>query len=231
MTSIIATARSTNSKTGDIPTVWIGKTLDESRASCDSVKCPLRPWARDGQIMCYAHAGTPLMAFSSATKSVANGADRSLESAIENRSASARIIRVGAIGDPAVLPFSWWNRLQVLTKKAKLKIISYTHGWRDRPDLVGLTMASCDSLEQAEQAAARGFRAAIATREVTADSKPFYLSNGDKVVVCPAIASKARGRQNVTCNDCQLCVASKAGAHVAFVDHGPTSSKARNQKV
>lgn len=221
----IATARSTNIKTGDVPTIWIGKTVAEAKASCDAVSCPLRPWARNGEVSCYAYGGKPVQGFSSLTKSVAAGADRSIESAIQNRIASAKIIRVGGIGDPAVLPFDWWNRLNHLTKKAKLKIVAYTHGWRDRPDLVGFSMASCDSLEQAEEAGRAGFRAAIATREVTPYTKPFNLSDGSRVVVCPAIASKAQGRQTVTCNDCKLCVASNSGPHIAFPDHGPTSAK------
>lgn len=214
-----ATARTRNSKTGDVPTVWIGKTWDDSRRSCDKVKCPLRPWAREGETVCYAFGGTPAMAFASILRS---GADYSIETALKNRSASARIIRVGAIGDPAILPKSWWSRLAELAKREKLQIVSYTHGWRKRPDLAGVSMASCDSLAQIAEAEAKGFRAAVATREMTPLSKPLVLPSGNKVVVCPAMASKARGQQTVTCNDCQLCVASKPGPHIVFPDHGPT---------
>lgn len=218
--------RSKNVKTGDVPTVWIGVTREESRATCDAVACPLRPWARAGEILCYAWAGTPILGLSSVERKFNAGTlELDLEAQLKKRSPAARIIRIGAIGDPAVMSWGWWYRIDRLAKKYGLKTVSYTHGWRLRPDLAGRTMASCDSLEEAVQARAAGFQAAVATREVGLLDKPITLSDGSRAVICPAMSSKARGKPMTQCNDCALCTGKHLGTTILFPDHGPTSRK------
>jgi hypothetical protein len=225
MTEVYATPRSDNRKTGDIPQVWIGQTWASARASCDAVACPLRPWLTrpKGSMTCYAWGGTSAIAFASVLKKAATGTDRTLEHAIAKRSKKAQAIRVGAIGDPGVMPWGWWYRLRRLAKAAKLDVLAYTHadGWRKRPDLAGHTMASCDSLAEAVEAHALGFRAAIATRDVAADSPPITLADGRRAVVCPAISAATRNRE-VTCNTCRMCDGSKLGPDIIFPDHGPS---------
>lgn len=223
-TSVYLAPRSSNTKTGDVPSVWVGTSRSESRATCDAVSCPLRPWARTGDIVCYAWAGTPVLAFTSIERKARTGTlELDLETQLRKRSPAARIIRVGAIGDPGVLSWGWWYRLGRLAKKHGLKMVSYTHGWRDRPDLAGRTMASCDSLEEAVQARALGFQAAVATREIGNTDKPVTLRDGSRAVVCPAISSKARGKPAVQCNTCALCTGDRPDTVVVFPDHGPTS--------
>lgn len=219
-------SRSGNGKTDDVPTVWIGTDKEQARASCDAVACKLRPWIyskaeRRERAICYAHAGTPLLGLSSITRSRESGTlNRDMESALLKRKKTARFIRIGALGDPAVLPWGYFYKLGRLAKKHGLKTIAYTHGWRQRPDLRGWTLASVESVEEAMEARTAGFHAAIVLR-VDPTIKGMHLPNGEWAPTCPAIRLKALGRQPVTCNQCLLC--SHKDRSVIFPDHGPTA--------
>lgn len=226
-------AQSDNEKTGNVPTIWIGVNKEQARASCDAVKCRFRPWgpeAQAGGIMCYSHGGTPVMALASIARSVAKNGVPSLERQLSKRAYAAKIIRVAAIGDPSVMPWGWWYKLNKLAKKNNLNIISYTQGWRDRPDLAGHTMASCHTYEDAVEARKMGFRPAIATREVGLLDKPITLPDGSKAVVCPHMAMKAKGKIPVTCNDCLLCVHGRSDVGIIFPDHGPTAPSRKGKR-
>ena len=217
--------RSNNTKTADIPTVWIGATRPEARASCDTVKCPLRPWspeAKAGGIKCYAWSGSPLMALASVEKMVARNNDTvpDMEEQLKKRSASARFIRIGAIGDPGVLPWGWWYKIGRMARKHGLGILSYTHNWRVRPDLVGHTMASCDSLEDAVEARKMGFQVAVATRDVDVADKNVTLADGSKAIVCPNMSVKAKGKPAPSCNSCGLCTGKNPNLTIVFPAHG-----------
>lgn len=215
--------RSKNEKTSDIPTVWIGVNREQARASCDAVQCPLRPWseeAKAGGIKCYAHGKTPTMALASIEKKLArDGRIPSMGEQLKKRAVTARFIRIGALGDPAVLPWGWWYKLERLARKHGLGILSYTHGFRTRPDLAGRTMASCDSLEEAVEARRMGFQAAVATREVSALDKGITLSDGSKAIVCPHMSLKAAGKPAITCNACGLCQGKNPSITIIFPEH------------
>ncbi len=64
-TAAMWTGTTTNTKTGDIPTLWVGSTREESQASCKG--CPL---LENG---CYAQGGTPSMAHSSMIRAAKKG--------------------------------------------------------------------------------------------------------------------------------------------------------------
>jgi hypothetical protein len=164
------------------------------------------------------------MGLSSIERAKARGTlNLDMESAILKRKKTARFIRIGALGDPGVLPWGFFYKVKRLATKHGLKVVSYTHGWRERPDLVGWTMASCDSLEDAQLAKDRGFQAAIAMK---ADplAKDIRLPDGTRAIVCPAIYSKAAGKaKQVTCNDCLRCTGDRPDLPVIFPDHGPGS--------
>lgn len=219
MVDVMWTATSTNKKTGNIPTGWVGKSYLEAKETCDAVKCPLRPWDRQGEITCYAWGGTPAMALASMVKS---SKPHTLEHALDNRTVSAKVIRIGAIGDPGVLSWGWWYKTRRLAKKNGLEVIAYTHAWRTRPDLAGMTMASCDTEEEAAEAMKMGFRVAIASRDYSVTDKGILI-NGKKAIVCPEMSKKGSG---ITCNTCRLCVASKPGPVIVFPDHGPNKKRA-----
>ena len=224
-------SRSSNSKTDNVPTVWIGTSRDQAKASCDAVGCKLRPWvAAKGAVKCYAWGGTPVMGLSSIERSAKRGTlNLNMRKALAKRKKSARFVRIGAIGDPGVLTWGYFYTLKRLAKREGLKVVSYTHGWDKRPDLVGWTMASCDSLEEAQIARDMGFQVAIAMK---ADPlrKDYRLPDGTRAIVCPAIYSKAAGKAKpVTCNDCLRCTGDRPDLAVVFPDHGP-GSEARKRR-
>ena len=189
------TASTKNSKTGDIPTLWVGSTRDESRASCKG--CPL---LESGD--CYAQYGTPAIGHGSMIRAAAKGKGYTLREALKGTKRSAKMARFGAIGDPGALSKRYLDKATKAVRSIGLDVIGYTHHWRGRPDLAGTFMASCETLEQADEAIASGYRAAVvlpwdhsATRYTT--------PNGARGIVCPAMTAEAKGG-SVTCNDCRL---------------------------
>ncbi len=220
VTDCVYTPTSSNTKTGNIPQVWVGGTEDQGRASCDKVECPMRPWA-GGPVKCYAWVGTARLGYIGVLR---NPAQHTLEQAVARRHPSARAIRVGAIGDPGVLPKRWWTKIHRVAAKENLQVLSYTHGWRKRPDLAGMTVASCDSLEDVVQARAMGFQAAVVLPGFDSKRKTFTLPDGTKGLVCPNMYSKAVGKVPITCNDCLLCTG-KSDKVIGFPEHGPGVKK------
>jgi len=202
---------STNTKTGDVPTMYIGRTREESKASCKG--CPM---LEDGT--CYAQFGTPAIAHSGMAKAHARGKDYTLETALGGSRRAAKMARLGAIGDPGALSLRYLKRAVAKIRGMGMDAIGYTHHWRGRPDLAGVLMASCDTIAQADEAMAMGYRAAVVL-DVNHGSASFTTPNGAKGIVCPAI--KAPGK--VTCNTCRLCDGSKPGPIIGFPDHGPKS--------
>lgn len=123
------------------------------------------------------------------------------------------VIRLGSYGDPAAVPSYLWDSL---ISKAKGRT-GYSHqatleGADYRPDL---TMRSADTIQEAEQAWARGER----TFRVTANVKDIVQG---KEIMCPA--SEEAGRRT-TCEQCKLCSGNTINAKsIAIVVHG-TGSK------
>jgi len=123
------------------------------------------------------------------------------------------VIRLGSYGDPAAVPSYLWESL---VSKAKGRT-GYSHqatleGADYRPDL---TMRSADTIQEAEQAWARGER----TFRVTANVKDIVQG---KEIMCPA--SEEAGRRT-TCEQCKLCSGNTINAKsIAIVVHG-TGSK------
>lgn len=213
-TAALWTGTTSNSKTGNVPTLWIGRTRKESKASCKG--CPLLD---NGD--CYAQYGTPAIGHSSMIKARDKGKNYSLASALLNSRRSAKMARFGAIGDPSALPMAYLHKAMKAVKAFGLDVVAYTHHWRAKPELAGLFMASCDSLADADTAIAMGYRVAVV---LPWDHEGrFTTPEGAKGIVCPAIAADAKGRK-VTCNDCRLCDGSKRGPVIGFPDHGPSGS-------
>ena len=123
------------------------------------------------------------------------------------------VIRLGSYGDPAAVPSYLWESL---VSKAKGRT-GYSHqatleGADYRPDL---TMRSADTIQEAEQAWARGER----TFRVTANVNDIVQG---KEIMCPA--SEEAGRRT-TCEQCKLCSGNTINAKsIAIVVHG-TGSK------
>lgn len=217
-----------NRKTGPIPTLYIGSTVDETRASCIKAGCPLLPVGAGGpagpsDVRCYAWSGTPRIALSMAQKRRASGGDATLTRALKLRSPNARAARLGAIGDPLALGQSRLSVIDRMVRRAGLALLSYTHGWRRALWMRRYALASCETLAIADVAVKRGFRATVILEDTFA-GKNTRTPAGRLVVVCPAQRSK------MTCNDCRLCDPQTRGPIVGFIEHGPGSQARKGGK-
>lgn len=109
-----------------------------------------------------------------------------------------RRVRIGAYGDPAMVPVWIWKRA---TRDAD-GWTGYTHQWRRLGRAWSrLLMASCDSEVEASEAIARGWR-------------PFTIATGDLPpghVWCPYYT------RGIQCRECLLCSGTSRGAHVSPV--------------
>lgn len=232
-------ATTTNRKTGNVPTMAIGATRADSLASCQG--CPLlhvkdggQGGAGTGKPTCYAQYGTAAMGHSSMTRSYAKRPERyTADHAIDNSARSAKMARIGSIGDPSrVDPDGLRSDVRKM-RAAGLDIVGYTHRWADVGAwLRGILMASCDTLAQCDDAINRGWRAAVVLPS-SHKGRTFTTPAGRKGIVCPALTAAERGK-TVTCNQCRLCNAGKAGPVIGFPDHGPTAqaeNKARKARA
>jgi len=215
---ILWASGSTNVKTGDVPTAWVGLTKAACLSSCSG--CALAPKAIGGDGSCYSHSGSPAIAAASIRKAAERGRDRTLSGALNAASRAARMVRYTAIGDGGRVAPGVADSIVETVRRAGLAFVGYTHHWREQAvasDWRGRLMASCDNLSQSDEAIAQGWRAAAV---VPADTPARGTTpNGARFVVCPAQLAEERGRK-VTCNDCRLCDASRPGPVIAFREHG-----------
>jgi hypothetical protein len=104
---------------------------------------------------------------------------------------NGRMVRLGTYGDPAAVPVGVWT---LLTKSAQGRT-GYTHQWRTAHGLRALCMASVDTMHEAEEARASGwryFRVAM----------PTDLARLPMESICPA--SKEAGYK-LKCETCLAC--------------------------
>jgi hypothetical protein len=118
-----------------------------------------------------------------------------------------RMVRLGAYGDPAAIPFHvWQTMLARVSGKA-----GYTHQWAKFPELAEYCMASCDNESDYATAKILGFRS-FRVRRSTDPVLP-------REVVCPA--SKEAGNKT-SCDACKACggTSAKARADIVIAAHG-----------
>lgn len=219
--------RTSNGKTSDVPSLYVGKTREESRASCGA--CPLlKRNAPDKKARCYSQHGTPAIAHAQMVKTARAQPERySFERAMDDRRASANMARFGAIGDPAGIPQATLEPQITTVKALGMRAVGYTSQY-DEPHglwLRGVFMASAKSEEEADRLVSEGWRATVV---VEPGFTPRYTAGGNWMILCPAMAAARKGRK-LTCNGCmkkgKLCDGSQDGPIVAFPDHGPQSRK------
>jgi hypothetical protein len=230
--NLVVVARSKNAKTGDVPTVWVGRSLEESRASCAGCE-----QLETGN--CYAQYGSPSFAISSIHRSAARAKSwrkYTIHRALKQRAPSARFVRFSALGDVARADREQVTEAFAASRHAGLAIVGYTHFWSsDGKWLRGKLMASCDSPGAAVRANAAGWRAAIVMPANTTGTMR-NLDGSVFAVECPAVAA-ARYGKTFTCNDCAsgkrgaLCDATVEGPNVYFADHGPRTRNKRSLPV
>lgn len=222
---ILWTAKTSNRKTGDVPTAYIGETKTKALRSCKG--CNLLK-NKD----CYAWFGTVSWGFDGILSAYKKKPYKySLAYALTNRNPKARMVRMAALGDPARANRKELLDSHKLATQLGLAFVGYTHfhrekgAWRYRK----LLMASCDNIQEADNAVARGWRA-TAIVPYNTPTKRFVTPEGNHAVICPAQTNPGQ----ITCNDCLLCDASRKTRFsiVAFKDHGPkVRNKVRKSKT
>jgi hypothetical protein len=206
------TEKSTNRKIGDMQQVSV---LVDSISPIEALQgrdskicgdCALRPSKQGG---CY----VTVARFAQAVWKSIKGQD------VVNTWATTKPVRLGAYGDPAMLPI---GLLAKLTKGRKHT--GYTHQWqRVAPTYGRYLMASIDKLSgdidtQIKQAKAKGYR----YFRVSDDGKD--LRKGE--ILCPNFS------HGVSCADCLLCDGSKGSKdkrkNIVIPVHGSNSKKYLN---
>jgi len=206
----IATLSSDNRKTGDMVQTWIlredisptmARSIGEDRSFCGD--CSVRD-------ACYVNWG---QAPASIFRAYHRGGyvDLRRKPAVMRRIVSGRMVRMGAAGDPAMIPLQHW--LRVLHGADGWT--GYSHQWRQpwAQPMRELCMASVETETDRYIAQALGWRtyrirhkgAALATNEIA----------------CP---SDTQGRKCIACMACDGALKPSA-ASVAIVIHGSKASK------
>lgn len=210
----LASWRSTNRKTGDVPQVWILRQdvppLDATRDGSDRSicgDCPLRGRVIGGRNVgraCYVVVGH---APTSVWLAYRRGAYRRVGRAQLGRLFAGAFVRLGAYGDPAAVPIAVWR---AMLRHAR-GWTAYTHQWREGARLQALAMASCETERDARDARALGYRVFRVTPP-GASSLPGHAS-------CPASAEQG---QRLTCLECGSCNGGDPAArpHVQIRVHG-----------
>jgi hypothetical protein len=229
-------ARTSNRKTGCLPTAYVGTTIEETIASCKScsllgdveerpvgpvfpgLSTPVKPngacYAWGGLV---AHWGLPRIL----RKFKASPEKTTIAYALKHRRKDARAARLAALGDPSRA--LGLVEAIVAIRAEGLAVLGYTHHWRraeGRPFRLEL-MASTDDLAQADQALAAGWRPTVVL-PWQHQGATFVTPGGARGVVCPAQRKDA-----VTCNTCRMCDPKhpvwEAGQVelIGFMDHGP----------
>lgn len=204
---------SNNSKTGDMPQVWILRSDIHPVAalrSGDDVSicgdCPHRPKQRGDKALnksertCYVNP----MSFSGVyRKFAADGypMHADLNKLAHDLEAAGKHVRLGAYGDPACIP------LDILEAAfTRVPTTGYTHRWRVCPtEYAAWTMASCESLQDIAAARSLGYRVFYAA----ADPERQDLS-GKRLATCPA--AKESGKAT-TCRKCMACGGTRIQPH------------------
>lgn len=132
-----------------------------------------------------------------------------------------RMLRIGSYGDPCAVPYSIWST----TAKVASGRTGYTHQWR-----IGrfwrfrrLVMASVESLPQAEEAQARGWRT---FRTATLGEQPALGEFS-----CPASAEQG---DRLTCEQCGACNGANGNqrrASVVIQAHGSPATLGSYQRM
>jgi hypothetical protein len=220
---LLWSARTTNRKTGDMPTALVGITKAETRASCDG--CPLLP-----SRVCYAHNGTPRMGAASVQRAVGAGHAKryTLAHALRYASRAARFVRVSSIGDAGRVDPRELREAHDTVRAAGLGWLAFTHfpaealanGTED------LFLASVDGPDVPTVLAAAdgwldaGFKRVSVVVPDTWTAPSTRTEAGRKAVLCPAVRTASR----VQCNLCGLCAPRAKGADIVmFPDHGPAA--------
>jgi hypothetical protein len=207
-TGVDSKRASANAKTGGMVQLFILRAdVDPMTALRDGLDeaicgvCPHRGKASGGSGACYVQVyHGPLSTWRSWERG--NAAPFSLDAF------KGRLVRFGAYGDPAAVPYELWEAIADVASGTT----GYTHQWRTADArFARLAMASADSAEEGRQARAMGYRNFLVRAPGT--PKP------SGAVVCPASAEAGK---RVQCADCLQCAGTSNGrrADITIEAHG-----------
>lgn len=192
---LVVVASTTNRKTGDMVQTYIlsDEGIDPVNAARQGLdesvcgNCPARPVNGNTCYVTLVHG--PLSVY----RALMRG---SYGSAVDEHSAAwgcrGRMVRVGTYGDPAAIPLWVWEFLLA----GASGWTGYTHQWRTSdPGYMRFCMASCDSEQDAAEAAGRGFR------WFRVRSEDEFLLAGE--FACPASEEAGKVRTCATCGACK----------------------------
>jgi hypothetical protein len=216
---------SSNSKTGDMPQVWILRAdkhpQDALRDGSDSAicgACPHRPQVlgvdalKKSSRSCYVN----VMSFNGIWKKFLAGGYPDISPSDLGAMLTGKKVRLGAYGDPAAVPLEVWRDLCSTCEST-----GYTHQWKTcEPGYQEFCMASCDSPADVISATAQGWRCFFVqrgealVRQLEVVQGVRYL----KLASCPA--SKESGRVT-TCSECMACSGTRSGrkSNIAIMMH------------
>tara|TARA_R110000868_G_scaffold229092_1_gene482116 strand:+ start:317 stop:1036 length:720 start_codon:yes stop_codon:yes gene_type:complete len=210
----IATLESRNGKTGDMVQTWILRedisplaaiATGADRSICGN--CVHRGDV-DHERTCYVDAArAPSMVFDAYHRG--QYIDLSGDPETVAMLTAQRVVRMGAYGDPAMVPIKKWRML--LSGSAGRT--GYTHAWRRMwaQALKPYVMASVDSVKEQDIARAMGWR----TFRVRTESEGLQANE----FACPASPEGGLRKQCITCKACDG--ADRAGkASAAIIVHG-----------
>jgi hypothetical protein len=201
---ILWNSRSSNVKTGDVPTAWVGRTKDETLKSCKG--CPM---LGNG---CYAHKGTTSMGRASTQKRAAKHPEEyTVQYALNHRAITAKMVRISAIGDVGHPSIKIEEVLLALAdihrySNNSLEIIGYTHFWRlprNQQYLRKYLRASCSNELEAQQALRLGWKPVIVS-DLPKEKLTDNLQKEDRLnnLVRKVCLYYTKG---LDCNNCLAC--------------------------
>ncbi len=210
----IATLKSANIKTGDMVQTWILREdispLDAIATGADASICGNCSHRGDSKRkrICYVDVGKAPMGVWNAFHR-GQYIDLSNDPGTVAMLIAQRIVRMGAYGDPAMVPVKQWRMLLA----ASTGRTGYTHAWRRMwaQALRPYVMASADSVAEQDLARSMGWR----TFRVRSETEPLQANE----FACPASPEAGNKKQCITCKACDG--ADRAGkASAAIIVHG-----------
>ena len=210
----IATLKSANSKTGDMVQTWILRediaplaaiATGEDKSICGTC---IHRGRKGRKRTCYVDVGK---APAGIWRAYQRGQyiDLSDDPDTVAHLITGRIVRMGAYGDPAMVPVHQWRML--LTAAGGRT--GYTHAWKRMwaQALRPYAMASVDSVVEQDLARAMGWR----TFRVRTETEPLQANE----FACPASPEGGQRKQCITCQACDG--ADRPGkASAAIIVHG-----------
>lgn len=209
--------QSVNVKTGRVIQVWILRSdmspMEAIRAGADDAICGDCKFRGDG----HGYGRTCYVTPWHAPQAVYRTLPRYPTLAVDDAAGRVLgwVVRLGAYGDPAAVPFLVWAEFLAHVHGW----MGYTHAWRTcDPRMRELFMASVDSVDEQQEATRLGWRTfRVAEREEVVRIARAPLRGDD--VVCPA---SLEGGNRATCETCSLCCGTWKGAQrsVVIAAHG-----------